>query len=180
MFKLIVIGLIITVVGLLAFSAVDNFTASPSSSLNGYSTSYVEGTNMVNVAIDGEINHSGTYSISSEETLGDLIDMAGGVTEKADSSAYLSSLVISTHTSFYIPPVSAGSGVCVDTEFTKVNINTASESQLAEIGFNSAQAVNLIDYRTENGSFEAIEDILKVKGIGEATFSRVKNKIRLS
>jgi competence protein ComEA len=182
MVKTIIIGLIITIVGLFALSAVHRYTTKidPSSSLNGYSTTLVESSNIAKVAISGEVSHAGTYSIAMTDTLGNLITMAGGVTDKADPKSYNASLVISTHVSFYIPPVSETPSVCVDTAITKVNINTAESEALVNIGFSTTQAGNLITYRNENGAFQALEDIEKVKGIGEATFTRVKNKITLS
>ena len=182
MIKAIIIGIVITIVSLFSLAAVQKITSgnSSSNSVNGYATSEVVNANRVNVSISGEINHSGTYALSPEDVLGSLIAMAGGVTEKADVKAYNESLVISTHVAFYIPPVSETPSLCVDTTITKVNINGGSEEALISVGFNNAQASALVTYRKENGDFQAIEDILKVKGIGEATFNRVKNKICLA
>ena len=59
-----------------------------------------------------------------------------------------------------------------------ININTADISKLIcldEIGEITAQRI--IDYRENNGSFETIEDILKVPGIGEKTFEKIKDFI---
>ena len=49
-----------------------------------------------------------------------------------------------------------------------VNVNTAdAESISAELkGVGLAKAHAIIDYRAENGAFEAPEELLKVKGIG--------------
>lgn len=184
MLKTIIIGIVVTIVGLFALAAVQRNSQDNQngSSLNGYPTSQTisgEG-NEIKVSIRGEINHPGQYSLFSSNTLGELIKMAGGVTEKADRSAYNESVVISTYTSFYIPPVTQVPSSCVETEISKVNINKAGKEELTSIGFNSSQASALIDYRNDNGPFHVLEDILKVKGIGEATFERVKNKIRLS
>ncbi|HRY63181.1 MAG TPA: helix-hairpin-helix domain-containing protein, partial [Patescibacteria group bacterium] len=60
----------------------------------------------------------------------------------------------------------------------KININTASLEELdslPDIGPTKAQAI--IDYRTQNGLFLQIEDIMKVPGIGEATFEKIKDLI---
>ncbi len=37
-----------------------------------------------------------------------------------------------------------------------------------------------MDYRTQNGNFNSIEDIQKVKGIKSATFSKIKDYIKVS
>jgi competence protein ComEA len=60
----------------------------------------------------------------------------------------------------------------------KVNINTASQADLESlprIGPKVAQRI--IDYRNQNGNFKKIEDIMKVKGIGEKLFAQIKDLI---
>lgn len=60
----------------------------------------------------------------------------------------------------------------------KININTASVEELQElprIGPKVAQRI--VDFRKEHGRFKRIEEIMKVKGIGESTFERIKDLI---
>lgn len=180
MLKIIIIGIVITVLSITAFVAVDKKKNASSSLINGQSTQLVDDANTSKVAISGEVNHPGDYVIATDKTLGDLIYMAGGVTTKADDSAYNSSLLISTRTEFYIAPIAEESSSCSLVEITKVNINTATEEELIEIGLSSSQASNLVSYRTDTGLFEALEDLLKVKGIGKATYAKIKNKVTIS
>lgn len=59
-----------------------------------------------------------------------------------------------------------------------VNINTADVQELQtlhNIGAKKAEAI--VAYRTEHGPFKSIEDIQKVKGIGKATFEKLKTEI---
>jgi competence protein ComEA len=59
-----------------------------------------------------------------------------------------------------------------------ININTANATELDKItGVGPAYAKNIIDYRTLNGPFQKIEDIINVKGIGPKTFENMKNEI---
>ena len=61
---------------------------------------------------------------------------------------------------------------------TLVNINTAGSDGLQTLnGIGPAYAQRIIDYRNANGLFEKIEDIKKVSGIGEVTFSKIKDYI---
>ncbi|MHA7881523.1 MAG: ComEA family DNA-binding protein [Saccharospirillum sp.] len=62
-----------------------------------------------------------------------------------------------------------------------VNINTDGAEQLADLltGVGEARAQAIIDYRTENGPFEQIEDLLNVPGIGPATLANNEERIRL-
>jgi competence protein ComEA len=61
---------------------------------------------------------------------------------------------------------------------TKININTASAEELdklPEIGPVKAQAI--VDYRKANGKFSAPEDVMKVSGIKEGTYAKIKDFI---
>jgi competence protein ComEA len=62
----------------------------------------------------------------------------------------------------------------------KVNINTASLDELQtlpRIGEKVAQRI--VDYRKEHGDFKKIEEIMKVKGVGEKTFKLIRDKIEV-
>jgi len=61
---------------------------------------------------------------------------------------------------------------------TKININTATKEELdamPEIGPVKAQAI--VDYRNANGRFATPEDIMKVPGIKEGTFAKIKDYV---
>lgn len=60
----------------------------------------------------------------------------------------------------------------------KVNINTANTSQLTALrGIGAAKAEAIIAYRKANGFFYAVEDIMRVKGIGKSIFEGLKDNI---
>lgn len=62
-----------------------------------------------------------------------------------------------------------------DASIEKININTADLSALSKIkGIGPETAQNIITYRQEVGSFETVEDLMKVRGIGEQTFEEIK------
>ena len=59
-----------------------------------------------------------------------------------------------------------------------ININTCSAIDLTKLDkIGPSTAEKIIEYRNEHGEFKTIEDIMNVKGIGEAIFSSIKDKI---
>ena len=59
-----------------------------------------------------------------------------------------------------------------------VNINTADISRLTKLsGIGEVIAQRIIDYRTENGPFNSISDIMNVSGIGESVYEKIEKNI---
>ena len=59
-----------------------------------------------------------------------------------------------------------------------ININTAGVDDLIKLnGIGESKAKAIIDYRTKNGLFKSIEEIMNVSGIGEKTFEKLKEYI---
>lgn len=59
-----------------------------------------------------------------------------------------------------------------------VNINTADASALETLsGVGSATAQAIISDREQNGPFSTIEDLMRVDGIGEKKFAKLKDSI---
>ena len=61
-----------------------------------------------------------------------------------------------------------------------VNINTATLAELDSLpGIGTTYAQRIIDYRKTNGPFRSIEELKNVKGIGDKTFEKLKDKISI-
>lgn len=62
----------------------------------------------------------------------------------------------------------------------RISINTATVSELCNLnGIGESIAQRIIEYRENNGGFQAIEDLMNVKGIGEKKFEKIKDDITL-
>lgn len=63
-------------------------------------------------------------------------------------------------------------------EVAKININTASQTELQSLpGIGEVTAERIVTYRTDNGPFKTIDNIVKVKGIGKKSFEKIRDLI---
>ena len=61
-----------------------------------------------------------------------------------------------------------------------VNVNEATTEDLVAIsGIGPKRAESIVAYREKNGPFNSLSDLVKVKGIGEKSFTRMKNFLTL-
>ncbi len=146
--------------------------------------------------IKGAVQHPGVYSFNEGDRVMDLVHAAGGVTDEAALEAINQALLIQDQMSLTVPTfdewqiqketVDLADQTTLDgiqTEMstsTLVNINTADSQQLQTLpGIGPKKAEAIIAYRDENGSFQAIEDIMAISGIGEKTFEQLAPLIQV-
>lgn len=71
------------------------------------------------------------------------------------------------------PAIAAG-----ETGPAKIDINAAAVEELIDLpGIGRAYAQRIVDYREKNGPFGKIEDLLNVRGIGDATFEKIRDRV---
>ena len=59
-----------------------------------------------------------------------------------------------------------------------INVNTASATELEALpGVGEVIAQAIVDYRTENGPFASVDQLLDVSGIGEATLEDIRELV---
>lgn len=174
--KTILIILGITAICLVGFGIVHSLTVSEVTTTSSSVSSSIAG---ISVSISGEVNRPGTYVLSSGATLIDLIDAASGTTANADTKAFNTDYVIKAKGSYYIAPLYDNSNTCSSSPIVKVNVNSASSDALqATAGFSKSVANAILSYRA-SASFDALEDIMNVSGIGQATYMATRDRITL-
>ncbi len=116
------------------------------------------------VYIGGAVANPGIYPLKEGDTLQTLLSNAG-IEPDADLS----------HIELYIPREGE------EQSPQKIDINRAEPWLLEALpGIGEVLAQRIADYRSENGPFRTIEDLLKVSGIGPATFENIKDYLTVS
>ena len=144
------------------------------------------------VEVGGEVKKPTVVELSEGSRVADAIEAAGGVTENADLTEINRAAFVSDGEKIFVPAAAESlaaeggsqdmSGVSGGNLYSdgKININTADSDKLQELnGVGPVTAEKIISYRNENGRFKSIEDIKNVSGIGEKTFEKFKDKIRV-
>ena len=118
-----------------------------------------------NVIVQGAVNNPGSYPLRDDDTVKDIVKAAGGPAQNANLSDIK---VIVPQTTEIVSP-------------QKININRAEAwllQALPGIGETRAQAV--IDYRSQNGQFRNIEEIMLVPGFSPSIFEKLRELITVS
>lgn len=165
------------------------------------------GERQVAVYVTGEVAKPGVVYVPWEGRVGDAINQCGGLLPTADSSQVNMAATVkdgmeirvkgkaiskdgnmgsSVNQSSVEGSVAGKVSKTSSSEQGKntsgeiVNINTADVEGLKKLkGIGPAMAQRIIDYREANGSFQAPEDIMQVKGIGKAKYAKLKEQIAI-
>lgn len=146
--------------------------------------SLVEGQKMVSVDVSGAVKAAGVYKLNDGSRIEDAINAAGGFSEDSDQE-YISKYInlaqkLVDGTKIYIP--AAGENISASqigqvagtTTSSKVNINTASQSELESLpDIGSTRASKIISGRP----YQKIEELVNKKIIGKAVFEKIKDSI---
>ena len=137
------------------------------------------------VYICGQVRNPGVYALEADARVCDAVEAAGGLTKKADAEAMNQARLLTDGEQITIPARSrnrkkqssepAGEEAGAD---GRININQASKEELMTLtGIGEAKAQMILQYRTENGSFQKPEDIMNISGIKEGVYRQIKDKI---
>lgn len=154
------------------------------------------------VHVCGAVANPGVYEMTSVSRIFEAVEAAGGFTDEADRDYVNQAEMLADGMKIQIPTkaqtaewIAAGdilmqqevvslakaeeeNSITPDMVQQKVNINQADEATLCTItGIGQGRAAAIITYREQNGGFNAIEDIMKVDGIKQATFEKIKEQI---
>jgi competence protein ComEA len=135
------------------------------------------------VHICGEVVSPGVYELSEESRVFQAVEKAGGFTQNAAVESLnmaerikdgMKIIVLSREEAQSVKanPADSPQGK------SQVNLNTAAKEELMTLrGVGESRAEDIIRYRDSHGGFKKIEDIMKVSGIKDAAFQKIKDDI---
>lgn len=161
------------------------------------------GTGRIFVHVCGAVKKEGVYELSPDARVVDAIRAAGGCTKKAASFGINQAEALKDGVQVYVPTKAelkketngVGSLASFGTEGVRtglssqgmnpggggdalININLATKEELMKLnGVGEAKAELIITYRQAKGGFKDIKDIMKIKGIKQKFFDKIKDKI---
>lgn len=135
---------------------------------------------LIYVFVCGAVNRPGVVELPEGSRAEAGVVAAGGMREDADADYVNLAAPLTDGEKLYIPTAeegmaleqgdAGGSGL--------VNINTADAALLCTLpGIGESRASDIIAYREKNGVFSRIEDLMKVPGIKEGAFGKLKDLI---
>lgn len=158
--------------------------------LDEEATAETKGTIVVDVA--GAVASPGVVELKDGARVADALDAAGGLAEDAGLTSVNRAALLTDGQRVYVPRVGeqvapvegdgsggvAGEGAQSTATGQAVNINDADLAELDALpGVGPATAQAIIDDREANGPFTAPEDLMRVSGIGEKKYEKLKSSI---
>jgi competence protein ComEA len=117
------------------------------------------------IYIGGAVTNPGFYPLKNGDSIGDIIQAAGGISSGADLSRL----------QLYIPDIEE------KYQPQKIDINRAEVWLLQALpGIGEIRAQAIVDHRRQNGPFHNINELIKVEGIGTTTYEQIKHLITVA
>jgi len=141
----------------------------------------------IQVQINGAIVSPGIYTMDLTNRLGDLIEIAGGLSPIADESRINFVLTLHDGDYIYIPSIgedipetarNAPENMNLNDLLTfnyPLDLNEASQDALESLpGIGPTKASDIIAYRDQFGPFVSIDDLIHIDGIGPTTLETLR------
>ncbi len=134
------------------------------------------------VDVVGKVNKPGIVTVPKGSRVYEAIAAAGGLKGKVDTVALNMARELSDGEQILVglepaavPGMTSAPGSPAS---AKVNLNTASVEQLDTLpGVGPVTAQAIVGWRSDHGRFSSIDDLLEVKGIGDATLAELRDRV---
>ena len=139
----------------------------------------------ITVDVAGAVASPGVYSLAANSRVVDAITAAGQILKGADTSDLNLARIMKDGEQIYVYPKAttftrSGTNRAAPVRRGPLAINRATAKELEALdGIGPVLAARIVTYRSANGPFATVEDLLKVSGIGAAKFAQFKEKVRV-
>ena len=175
----IIAGLVILITALFVFRGSSQEVAAAPAPLEIESIS----TQTLMVDVEGAVVNPGVYSLPLNARVFEAITAAGGLKKGADTSDINQARLLKDGEQIYVYPASSSARGVARPAMRKngpIMINRATVKDFESLdGIGPVLANRIVSYRKINGPFAAVEDLLKVPGIGQSKFAQFKEKLRV-
>jgi len=133
------------------------------------------------IHVAGKVKRPDVYPLLAGSRVSDAIKAAGGANKGVDLGDINLARVLIDGEQVYVGYVPKASSSSSKSRFTGViNINRATKAEFDSLaGIGPVIASRIINYRNTNGPFLALDDLLKVSGIGSKTLERIRPRLSL-
>ena len=142
---------------------------------------------LIYVHVCGAVAEEGVYKLPEGSRGVDALEAAGGFLSEAATAYCNLAQVLTDGMRLYIPTKEeAATGLIEEADKQEqgsaglVNINRADKETLMTLpGIGESKAESIVTYRSRIGSFQTLEELMNVSGIGQAVFEALRDKITL-
>ncbi len=136
---------------------------------------------VIYVHVCGAVNAPGVVTLPEGSRGQDALEAAGGFSPQAAVEAVNLAQPLEDGAQLYFPTREEEESLLAaqkERESGLVDLNTADRKRLCTLpGIGEAKAEAILAYRNENGDFQRVEDIMRVPGIKESAFEKIKDLI---
>jgi competence protein ComEA len=139
---------------------------------------------LLRVHVSGAVASAGVYSFRNGDRVEDAVAAAGGFTAEANPDGINLAARLADGHQVVIPkkgePPNPLGGTGAGAATRMVSINSASLSELDILpGIGPVTGQKIIDFRTKNGPFLKLEDLIENKLVPSSTYDKIKDLITL-
>lgn len=136
-------------------------------------------TESIFVHVCGAVQKEGVYELPAGSRVYEAIEKAGGFSVDAAAEEVNQAQVLQDAVKLYVPTMAEVQESKLQ-KTGKININQAPAEELMTLpGIGESKAESIIRYRESNGMFQSVEDIMKIPGIKETLFGKIKDLIQI-
>ncbi|MBB5335266.1 helix-hairpin-helix domain-containing protein [Pectinatus brassicae] len=178
--------IVLIIIAIAIISIIYQITSTPAISLHpnpAAANTITESKPNIIIYVCGAVNNPGVIELPADSRLADAVKKCGGLSAAAAAEKTNLSQKLHDEMQIIIPAknnIAIADNSRKENSSDKISINNADSTALIKLpGIGPAMAQRIIEYRQKTGAFKTIDELQKVRGIGTAKFTALKDKVCL-